>query len=196
VVLSEAGQGTQLTTSLLKAAASGWGRRFLPAHRLLKSLQIVADGHAKGEQLLERLLRCCKAEGDLTGGERDAGREAGEHLIDDGGGRLDGKAGLPSRVEVSEGAGQASSSLVFVVDGFPGGELPQVGEELVARGEAARAGLKRHAGREDLLGAAAADLEDAFDGGAVDPGLGQGIQFGGNPVQVAEPHRFVGHASV
>jgi hypothetical protein len=174
----------------------GFGWSLIPTHRLFKSSPLIADGHGECEQLLESLLRRRETDGDLAGGQRDVGRKVGQRLVHDGGRRLDGKAGLPGRVQVREGASQTSSPLPFVVGSFAGGEALQVGEELVAMGEAARTGLERDAGGEELLGAAAADLEDTFDGGAIDPGLGQGIQVGRNLVQVAEPHRFVWHDSV
>jgi hypothetical protein len=80
-------------------------------------------------------------------------------------------------VQLTKGASQTSSSLPFVVGGLAGGELLQVSEELVAIGEAAGADLERDTGSEELLGTATANLEDTFDGRAVDPGLGQGIQL-------------------
>jgi hypothetical protein len=68
------------------------------------------------------------------------------------------------------------------VGGVAGGELPQMRDEVFAVGESVGADLERDAGSEELLGAAAADAEEAFDGGAVDPGLGEGSELGRNPV--------------
>ena len=46
-------------------------------------------------------------------------------------------------------------------------------DQLFAIGNAIRAGLLPDARLENLLGPAAADTQDAFDGGPIDPGVGK-----------------------
>ncbi len=145
---------------------------------LIKPLKVIADGHGEGEQLFERLAGGLKIHRDATGGELDAGWEIGKHLVDDGGGGLDGNAGLPSCAEAVEGLSQVMAASALVGSGLAGGHLAQVSDQPVAIGEAIGADLERDARSEDLLGSAAADAKHSFDGGAVDPRLGQGNQLG------------------
>jgi len=149
----------------------------LPPDRALKSLPVIADGHGEGEEFFEGLLGGGKVHGDLAGGEVDAGREVGEGLIHDGNRGGDGDAGLPGGAEIVESLGQPSSSPPLVGSGVAGGEPAQVFHKPFAVGHPARADLPSHARGEELLGAAAADAKQAFDGGTVDPGVGQGSEL-------------------
>lgn len=115
-------------------------------------------------------------------GELDTGREVGEGLIHDGNRSFDGKAGLPGGAEAVEGVGQPLAAPAFIGGDIAGGELPQMGHELIAIGETVGADVQRHARGEDLLSASAADPEHAFDGSAVDPGVGQGSELHQNLV--------------
>ncbi|HMF77760.1 MAG TPA: hypothetical protein VK604_19040, partial [Bryobacteraceae bacterium] len=148
----------------------------------LKRRKVIPDGHSEGEEFFEGFLGCGKLDGDLARGERNPSRKVGKHLIDDGGRSLDGHP-MPGRfVQGFEGPGEALAALALVGSGVASGQLPQMGNKQFPVGEAIGADLERDAGGEDLLGAAAADAEQAFDGGAIDPGLGQGTQLRENLV--------------
>jgi hypothetical protein len=170
-----------LTDSLVKASV---GNDFcvLLSNGLIKHVKVIANGHREGKELFEGLLGGLEEDGDSPGAKLDAGREVSQRLVDDGGGRLDRNARLPGGAEPVEGLGEALSAPAFVGSGVAGRELPQVSDEPVAIGEAVGADLQRHAGSEDLLGAAAADPEHSLDGGAVDPGQGKGREFRQNLV--------------
>jgi hypothetical protein len=58
----------------------------------------------------------------------------------------------------------------------------EVSDEPVAVRHPIGTDLQRDAGGEDLLGAAAADAEEALEGGSVDPGVGQGSELGQNRI--------------
>ena len=60
------------------------------------------------------------------------------------------------------------------------------------RGQAARADALGNAGSEDLLGAAAADAEEEFKGGAVGERARQGLQLAEYVVDFAIPEGFCG----
>jgi hypothetical protein len=149
---------------------------------LVKLLKVIADGHGEGEEFFEGFLGGGELYGNAAGGESDAGREIGKNLIHDRSGGFDGNAGLPGRAEFFEGPGEPLAALAFLRSDLAGGELLQVSDQPAAVGEAAGADLERDAGGEDLLGAAAADAEEALEGGAVDPRVGQGRELGQNGI--------------
>src|SRR5689334_17155747 len=59
-----------------------------------KPLEVVADRHGEGQELFERLPGFGKPDGDLAGGEPDAGRQVFELLFQYGGRRFDQQRGL------------------------------------------------------------------------------------------------------
>ena len=95
---------------------------------------------------------------------------------------MDGHAGLPGGATAVEGEGETVSAHPFVMGRLAGGELLQMSEKQFAVGQATRADLPRHARGEDLLGAAAADLQETLDDSAVDPRMGQGGELSQNLV--------------
>ena len=63
-------------------------------------------------------------------------------------------------------------------------------------GEAVRPDMVRHRGSHDLLRAAAADTQQPTDRGAVDKGAGQGLEFGSDVVDFADPAGLRGHGGI
>jgi hypothetical protein len=65
----------------------------------------------------------------------------------------------------------------FIVAVIALGDAAQMGDEGIAIGQAVGTDTLGDAGSEDLLGSAAADAEQEFEGGAVDERPGQALEF-------------------
>ena len=179
---------------------SGWGRDSHAAgpDEVFKSLKVVADGHGQSQQFFEGLARRGETDGDLPGFEADAVGEAGELLGEDADGRLDQQLGtletLPA--EVRDIVGDFAAACEFVLRVFARGQTAQVREQGCAAGEGVRADMVRHGGSHDLLRAAAADAQQNSERGTVDKGAGQGLEFGFDVVDSADPASLRGHGSI
>lgn len=162
----------------------------------LEALEIIANGHGQGEELFQGLARGLEADGDLAGRKIDSAGQVVELEAGDGGRRLDVDLRLPEPILAPqlEAFGEAEAALVFVVGGLAAGELAEAVDEPLAVGDGVGADLVGTAQAEDLLGPAPADAQEIFQGGPVDPWVGQGIEFGDDGVEVTEPGRFIGHA--
>ena len=68
-----------------------------------------------------------------------------------------------------------------------------MGDEGVPIRQAVGPHVVHNAGSEDLLGAAAADAEQEFDGGAIDERAGKRFQFPDHVIDFAVPDGFGGH---
>ena len=73
------------------------------------------------------------------------------------------------------------------------GNVAQMGDEGLAIGQAVGADALGDTGSQDLLGAAAADAQQEFEGGAVDEGPGQALELAEDVVDSAIPEGFGGH---
>jgi len=118
-----------------------------------------------------------ETDNNLACSELNAGREICKSLVKNGGGCFDGNAGLPGCAESIEGVGETVTPLAFKGSSVPGRQLPQVGDQPITICKTVGADLERHARSEDLLGPAAADAEEAFYGGTVNPRVGQGSEI-------------------
>jgi hypothetical protein len=156
---------------------------------LFKPLKVVADGHGEGEEFLEGLAGFPEFHGNVTRGEGDAGRQVGELLGQNPVRSFDEELRVfeAFAAEPVENRSHAAAAAAFELFVFTRSESPQVADENLAIRQTVRAHVVRDAGGEELLGAAAADAEDRFDGGAVDEGAGKSPEFGADVVDIAEP---------
>jgi hypothetical protein len=81
-------------------------------------------------------------------------------------------------VKQCEGFGELLAAALFVNGSFARGKLLEVRDQALAVGDAVGTDLMGDDGLEDLLGAPAADAEEFFQGGAVDPGVGKSFKLG------------------
>jgi len=79
-------------------------------------------------------------------------------------------------VEVLEDFAEAMSATTFVVAILSIAQLAEAGNQEGAIGQSIGADIVGDAGRHDLLGAAAADTEEEFDGGAIDERAREGFE--------------------
>ena len=82
---------------------------------------------------------------------------------------------------------------LFVLAAIAMGKTAQVSDEGVAIGEPVGADASGNAGRQNLLGAAAPDAEERFNGGAVNERAGKGFEGLDYCRDSAVPERFGGH---
>ena len=149
------------------------------SHLALEALEVVANGHGQGQQFLECLLRLVEGQADPAGLQVDTRRKVHELL------RQDLKRGLDEKLrpfeaillQLRQDFGDVAPALPFVVAVVALGDAAQMGDEGIPVGQAVGADTLGDAGSEDLLGAAAADAEQKFEGGAVDERPGQALEF-------------------
>lgn len=135
-----------------------------------EQVEVVADSHGEGEQLLEPLLRLVELDRDAAGFEAHTGREVLKLLIDDGGRRFDQQLGLgdPLLAQVFDEVGHFAPALDLVGAFVAFCDALQPGDQGIAVGEPvdARAPVQ-NTGRHDLLSPAAANAEQELDGWTV-----------------------------
>jgi hypothetical protein len=138
-------------------------------HLALKALEVVADSHGKGQQFFERLLRLVEGQADPAGLQVDTRRKVDELLGQDLKRGLDEKLGAFESVllQLRQDFGNVSPSPPLVVAVVALGDAAQTGDESIPIGQTVGADTLGNAGSEDLLGAAAADAEEEFEGRAV-----------------------------
>jgi hypothetical protein len=149
------------------------------SHLALKALEVIADGHSKGQQLLERLLRLVESYSDPAWLETDADGKVLDLLIDNSTGRFNEKLGPfePFLLQLRQDFGNVASALPLVVAVIPLGDAAQAGDKRIPIGQAVGSHAVGDARSEDLLGSAAADAQQEFEGGAVDERPGQELEF-------------------
>ena len=86
-------------------------------------------------------------------------------------------------------------ALPLVVAIIPLGEAAQMSDEGIPIRQAARADTFGDAGSHDLLGPAAADAEEEFEGSAIDERAGEGLKLPDDIVDFAVPDGFCGHGA-
>ena len=145
------------------------------SHLALKALEVVADSHGQGQQLFERLLWLVKGDGDTARLETHPRGEAIELLGHNLNRGLDQKLGPCEAIlfELRQNLADVPAAAPFIVAVVALGEAAQMGDEGIAIGEAVGTDTLGNAGSEDLLGAAAADAEQKFEGGTVDERAGR-----------------------
>jgi hypothetical protein len=106
-----------------------------------------------------------------------------------------GRLGLlqPLFLPLSQGGRDVAAPLTFIIAVIALGEAAEMGDKGIPIRQTVGADVIYNAGGQDLLGAAAADAEEEFDGGAIDEGTGQGLQLVDHVVDFAVPDRFCGH---
>ncbi len=140
-------------------------------------------------------MRLVKGHSDPAGLQPDAFRQISQVLPKDLEGRLDQQLrplqALPSQLR--QGSGDLTAALALVVAVTVLGEPAEMGDKSIAIGESVGANAVHNAGEQDLLGAAAADAEEEFDGGAIDERAGKNLQFPDHVIDFAVPGRLCGH---
>jgi hypothetical protein len=160
-------------------------RRFLGrlardgAHLALEASKVVADGHGEGEELFEGLLGLLKGDGDAAWLKGHPGGEVLEFLGEDLKRGRDEQLGAFEAVllQLPQNLRDVPAAAPLIVAVIARGEAPQVDNQGVAIGQAVRPDPLGNAGSEDLLGAAAADAEQKFQGRPVDERAGKGLEL-------------------
>ena len=139
-----------------------------------KSFPVIAQGHSERQQLFERFLGSRKLDGNAPGFEADARGQGSEALIHDGCGRSDQhlRLGKSLLTQGSDRIGEPLPASPLKRYRLLPGQFFQMSDELLAIRQAIGAHTFGDTGGEDLLGAAAADAAQFFDGVAVDVGRG------------------------
>ncbi len=160
----------------------------------LEPVQVVADGHGKGEQFFERLLWLLKGDGDAAWLDRHPRGEILELLGEDLKRSLDQKSGpFPAiLLPLGQNIRKVATAPAFIVSLIAFPQASQVGDEGLAIGEAARADPFGNTGSHDLLRPPSAHAEQKFEGGAIDKRAGEGLQLADDIVDFAVPERFGG----
>jgi hypothetical protein len=145
----------------------------------LEPVEVIANGHSERQQLLERLLWLVKGYGDLARLEPDTRGEALELLRQDLNWRFHQKLRPfpPVLLQLRQDFGNVAPAPPLIVAVVAPGDAAQMGDEGIPIGQAVGADTLGDAGSEDLLGSAAADAEQEFEGGAVDERPGQALEF-------------------
>jgi hypothetical protein len=165
------------------------------ARRLLKPIKIIPDGHGEGEELFERLAGLVEGDGDAAGFEDDAWGEVVKLLGEDAEWGLDQhlRPFQTLLLQLRQNPGDLAAAADLVMTVVARGQAAEVGNQGGAIGQAIGADVVGDRGREDLLGAAAADAEEKLHRGPVDEGAREGFQFSDNVRNFAIPGRFSGH---
>jgi len=161
----------------------------------LKALEIVADGHGKSQQFLERFLGLVKGDGDAAGLQVDTRRKVHELLRHNLKRGFDEKLGPREAIllELRQNLGDVTAATPFIVAVVALGEAAQMGDEGIPIGQAVGSHPLGDAGSEDLLGAAAADAEEELYRRAIDERPGQALEFAEYVIDFAIPEGFCGH---
>jgi hypothetical protein len=161
----------------------------------LKPVEIVADRHGKGQELLERLLGAFELDRDPALVQADTGRQLLDVLVYDLDWSLDQERGMFQTLflQLGQGFAQLSPSLALVIAVVAPGKAAQTGNQSLPIRQPVCPDAIRNARGHDLLSAAASDAEEKLDGGAIDERAGKGFQFPNDLVDFAEPSRFLGH---
>jgi hypothetical protein len=148
-------------------------------HLPLEPIKVVANGHGESEQLFERLLWLLKSDGDeawLKGHTRGEVIELRRHNLNRG---LNQKLRPfePFLLQPGHDFGDFTAAAPFIVAVVALSDASQMRDEGIPIGEAVGTDTLGNAGSEDLLGAAAADAEQEFEGRTVDERPGQALEF-------------------
>ena len=160
-------------------------------------VEIVAGSHGDSEQFFQCLVRCPEPDPDFAGAEFDAFGQIGELLIHHRHGRLDRHPRLlgPVLLQRGEDASDFLPAAELVLGGIARGQSTEMRDESLGRGDGAGAHTVGGAALEDLLGAAATDVEELFEIGAFEEGAGKSTSGLADRGQVTQPCWFGGHGS-
>jgi hypothetical protein len=176
-----------------------------PAHRsllsmgdsnlTLKAVGVVADGHGKGQQFLQCLLRVVKLDRNPAGLQPKARGQVPELLVDDARRGLDQKLRpfQPVFLQLRQDFSDLTATLPLVKAAVPFSQTAQMNDEGIPISQAADADAVGNTGRHNLLGAAAADAEQEFDRGPIHERTGEGLKLPDHIVDFAVPDGFCGH---
>ena len=172
-----------------------WG--ILPgrANLAFEEAKIVTDGHGKGQELFQCLLRLIKGDGNPAWKQADSRRQVVKLLGEDPHGGFDEKL-RPFQaivVELGEDFGNFAPAPAFVVGIVAIGEATEVGDESIPCGQSVGPYPVGDARGHDLLSPAAADAEQELDGGPIDERTRQELQLANDQVNFAVPGWFCGH---
>ena len=174
-----------LTISLLQRQDSD------PAVKLFR---IVPHRHDECKQFLLGLVRRGEVlDQDAARGQTNPLGQIFKFLVDDGVGRFDQNPRLLASLCMPRlnQPRKAFTPLAFVCGGIAFRQLSQIGEDIFLQSEAVLADGTPDERLQNLLSAPAADAENRFEQGAVDPGGGKGGEFGFGFVKPVIPGRFV-----
>ena len=164
-------------------------------NQVLKAVEVVADGHGEGQQLFQRLLRMVKLDGDPAGLQPEARGQILEPLVDDARRGLDQKLGpfQPVLLQLRQDFSDLAPALPLVKAVVTLSQTAQMGDEGIPIGQTIGADAFGNARCHDLLGAAAADAEQEFQGGPVDERTREGLKLPDDIVDFTVPGGFCGH---
>jgi hypothetical protein len=162
---------------------------------LLETLKVVSDRHGERQQFFERLAGLLKFDGDPSGFQSHSRGQIFELLGDDINRRLHEKlrSFQPFLSEARQHFGDFPAPPHFELKLLAAGERAQVGDQVVAIGQAVGTYAVADAGRQDLLGTPPAHTEEEFDGCAIDKRAGQSLEFPNYAVDLVDPGWFGRH---
>ena len=158
-------------------------------------VEVVADGHGESQQFFECLPWVLKGYGNAAGLQIDTRRKVHELQGQDLKRGLDEKLRPLESIllQLSEDFGDMVSPFSFIIAVVALGDAAQTGDEGIPVGQAVGADPLSDAGSEDLLGAAAADAEEEFEGRTVDERPGQALKFPDTSSDLLYQEGFCGH---
>ena len=172
------------------------GRLAMARDATFEQVEVVADGHSERQQFFEPLLRFGKIDRDAARFEPHAGGEVFKLLIQDGCGGFDQQLGLsdPLLAQVLDEVGHFAPALDLIRTLITFGDALEACDESIPIGEPVCAGAAlQNARRQDLLGTAAADAQQEFEGGAVHIRKRVPAELLNNGRQFTIPDGFGGH---